>query len=68
MSLSINIQNITAATVQHLGGGEFHQPFDCVNVINDGGYVAMFLPAGTGQAVADAINAAIAPAMVEAAE
>lgn len=68
MSLSANIQNISGATVQHLGGGEFHQPFDCVNVITGGGYVAMFLPAGTGQAVADAINAALRPAIVEAAE
>jgi len=68
MSLSTNILNITGATVQHCGGGEFHQPFDCVNVITGGGYVALFLPAGTGQSVADAINAAISPAMAEAAE
>lgn len=67
MSLSTNIQNITGATVQHLGGGEFHRPFDCVNVITGGGHVALFLPAGTGQSVADAINAAISPAKAEAA-
>lgn len=68
MSIYAHVQNITGATVQHCGGGEFHQPFDCVNVRTEGGRVSLFLPAGTGQAVADAINAAISPAMAEAAE
>lgn len=35
--------------------------FDCVMIYDDGdGEVALFLPHRTGQAVADAINAAIA--------
>lgn len=68
MNVTVNIQRIAkAAAHNHYGKGAFAD-FDTVDVISEGGRVAMFLPAGTGQAVADAINAAIAPAMVEAAE
>lgn len=68
MSLYMNVQNITEArAVQHDGQAHL-AAFDSVDVRTQGGRVTLFLPAGTGQAVADAINAAIAPAMVEAAQ
>lgn len=68
MSLSINIQNITEARAHRHDGQAYFAAFDSVDVLTKSGRVTMFLPAGTGQAVADAINAAIAPAMAEAAE
>lgn len=68
MSLSTNIQNITEARAYHHDKQAHLAAFDSVDVRTEGGRVSLFLPAGTGQAVADAINAAISPAMAEAAE
>lgn len=63
MTLTVDFQNISAATAKSFTAGEFFPPFDCVKVASlNGGYVDLFLPSGTGQAVADAINAAVKPA------
>jgi hypothetical protein len=65
MATSVMIQNIVRAEVrQHEGG----QPFDTVKVTdNRGGTVTMFVNFGDGKSVADAINAAVAPAVEVAA-
>lgn len=68
MSLSLNVQHITEARAYHHDDQAHLAAFDTVDVLAKGGRVSLFLPAGTGQAVADAINAAISPAMSEAAE
>ena len=68
MTVRASIQNIDSAIAQAHGAGDFHTPFDTVNVKSrDGGYIDLFLPSGTGKSVADAINAAVAPAVEVAA-
>ena len=58
---NISIQGITKATVsQFTTSDAARAPFDTVCVVDGDGFRAsLFLPAGTGQAVADAINAAV---------
>lgn len=68
MSTSASIQNITNAEATSHAAGEFCAAFDSVKVTDDrGGYLLLFLPSGAGVAVADAICAAIAPALEVAA-
>lgn len=58
--ITINLHKPTRAIVVEHDAGEFHQPFSEVKVADkDGNTVRLFLPAGTGAAVAAAINAAI---------
>ena len=59
--ITVNMHKPTtrAIVVEH-DAGEFHNPFSEVKVADkDGNTVRLFLPAGTGAAVAAAINAAI---------
>lgn len=67
MSVSSDVQNITRASVLQCKATDRTAAFDSVQIHTEGGNASLYLPAGTGQAVADAINAAISPAMVEAA-
>ena len=63
MSTTAAIQNIHSAMAFRHGAGEFCEAFDTVKIEStNGGYIDLFLPHGTGQAVADAINAAVKPA------
>lgn len=59
--IDVTIHRITAARLRR------HESFDCVQLVvaRDEGHATLFLPAGTGQAVADAINAAVAVVPVE---
>lgn len=67
--INCTIQHIASAAAHSHGAGQFSAPFDSVTVSDDSGSsVTLFLPHGTGQSVADAINAAVKPAIVEAAE
>ena len=67
--INCTIQRIASATAHQHGAGEFSGPFDTVVLTGNGlASVTLFLPASTGQSVADAINAAVKPAIVEAAE
>lgn len=60
MTITMNFHNPERA--ESTSHASHNRPFDAVSVYDaGGGYVAMFLPIGSGQAVADAINAAIAP-------
>lgn len=68
MGVGSDIQNINSASVLHCSATERTRAFDSVQVYTDGGAASLYLPAGTGQAVADAINAAIAQKLAEAAE
>jgi hypothetical protein len=62
MSTAASIQNIDAAIAQSFPAGQFCAAFDNVKITSlGGGYIDLFLPSGTGQAVADAINAAVKP-------
>ena len=65
MSISTNIQNIVKASCQTL---KHTSAFDVVKVSTTTARADLFFPAGTGQAVADAINAAVKPQIAEAAE
>lgn len=68
MATSASIQNIDRAESTSHAGGEFCAAFDSVMVTDtSGGYIVLFFPSGTGEAVADAINAAIPPAIEDAA-
>lgn len=61
MTMTANMQRITSATFTEYDAGEYHLPFSSVNVRDaKGNGVTMFLPHGTGAAVAKAINEAIA--------
>lgn len=63
------IHHIARAVARSYGAGWSSGPFDAVKVSDDSGAsVTLFLPNGTGQSVAAAINAAVKPAIVEAAE
>lgn len=66
MSIDANFHAITSAkSSTHKAPGI---AFDAVTISDrDGSEVSLFLPIGTGQAVADAINAAISVSNVEAA-
>lgn len=67
--INCTIQHIASAAAYSHSAGQFSGPFDTVKVSDDSGAsVTLFLPDGTGQSVADAINAAVKPAIVEAAE
>ena len=63
MTVASEIQNITFAECISHGAGEFHAPFDVVKIKDkSGSHLDLFLPVNTGQAIADAINAAVKPA------
>ena len=63
MTTTAAIQNIDNATAVSHDAGEFCHAFDTVKIVSTGGgYIDLFLPHGTGQAIADAINAAVTPA------
>lgn len=68
--INCTIQHIARASAHTHDAGAFTGPFDTVTVAVDSGgaAVTLFLPDGTGQSVADAINAAVKPAIVEDAE
>lgn len=67
--INCTIQHIARASAHTHDAGTFNGPFDTVKVaIDNGASVTLFLPHGTGHSVADAINAAVKPAIVEAAE
>ena len=58
MSIYSAIQGIRDATASEFE--DFNPPFSTVTVkCEEGGDVKLFLPAGTAQSVADAINAAV---------
>lgn len=60
MTISVNLQHINRATSTEHDAGEYHLPFSSVNVRDEkGNGVTLFLPHGTGAAVAKAINEAI---------
>lgn len=68
MSVNVHFQHIKSAVHKTLRAGN-SDAFDAVDIQDEsGGCVTLFLRADTGRAVADAINAAIAPAVAEAAE
>ena len=68
MTLNVSLHDIKKAVSQSVGK-DFTDadPFDCVTLISGTGQLKLFLPFGTGRAVADAINAAVAPAVEVAA-
>jgi hypothetical protein len=71
--ISVNVQKITGARYHEYDAGEYHKAFDSVEISTESGMdnIALFLPAGTGAAVAAAIRDAIAPPVtppLEAAE
>ena len=68
MTVSVDFQNITNARAESFPAGQYHAAFDTVQVFTAKARVALFLPAGTGQNVADAINAALQPVQAEAAQ
>jgi len=58
--ITVNLHNPARASVAEHDAGEFHGPFSAVEVSDkDGNTVTLFLPGGTGAAVAAAITAAI---------
>jgi hypothetical protein len=58
MTLTVSVQLIESATCNTVENGD--APFDVVRIRDDlGASVNLYLPAGKGKAVADAINAAI---------
>jgi hypothetical protein len=60
MTISVDIQNIKRADAVTHGDGV--RSFDVVHVKTTSiGSASIYLPAGTGQGVADAINAALEP-------
>jgi hypothetical protein len=61
--IGVNVQKITGARYHEHKAGEYHAPFDSVEISTESGMdtIALFLPAGTGAAVAAAIRGAIAP-------
>jgi len=62
MTVNISIHHIEIAVAKTYPQNDF----DCVEVFTEDGFnLPMFLPYGTGQAVADAINAAIKPKETE---
>lgn len=64
MNVSADIHNIAGAECFSITASP-DRTFDVVRVkAFGGGGIAMFLPAGTGQAVADAISAAVVPTVV----
>ena len=65
--INVNIQNIAESQSQTLSTPNGVQ-FDVVTLITGASRVSLFFNAGTGQSVADAINAAIMPVMSEAAK
>ena len=63
MTMTANIHAIKKARVEHFG------TFSAVTAESaDGNAVTLFLPAGEGQAIADAINAAVRPLTDEVTE
>lgn len=64
MTICVSVHGIKKAIVQTFP--DFSEPFDLVESISwDSSSFSMHLPFGTGQAVADAINAAIKPKETE---
>ena len=58
--ITINLQKPVNASAIEYDAGAFHGPFSAVSVSDkDGNSVTLFLPGGTGAAVAAAITAAI---------
>ena len=69
MTVSISIHKITRAQCRpHPSPASPTKPFDVVDIFTTTGSANLFLPLGTGDAVAAAINAAVSPAIAEAAE
>lgn len=72
--ITINIQQITGASIMVIPGAEGYAEFSTVKVaVEDGSDCKLFVPPGPGhalkaQAIADAINAAIAAPVAMAAE
>lgn len=63
MTVSVNLHNPARAVVVEHDAGDYVGPFSAVNVSDkDGNTVTLFLPGGTGAAVAAAITAAIGAA------
>jgi len=62
MTIHATIQDLTGATCDNIPAGQYHGGFDAVRVAAKHSQATIFLPTGTGQAVADAINAALLPA------
>ena len=63
MTIVSQMSNITKAEATSYGAGEYHAPFDTVSAWSgDKSRLDLFLPHGTGRAIADAINAAVKPA------
>ena len=61
MTMTVNLHEITRAISTEHDAGDRHAPFSSVVVANKrGNNVTLFLPHGTGAAVAAAINEAIA--------
>lgn len=61
--ITVNLQKPVNASAIEYDAGEFHGPFSAVSVSDkDGNTVTLFLPGGTGAAVAAAITAAIGAA------
>ena len=61
MTVTTQIQRITIAIASSYPQSSEYDAFDVVTVTSEsGGDVKLFLPHETGQAVADAINAAVA--------
>jgi hypothetical protein len=67
MTVTVSILNIASANCQTLGANSLGA-FDVVKVSSDGSNVFLYLEAGKGRAVADAINAAIEIIVPEAAQ
>ena len=66
--LTVNIHPARAVAVSHERTTDC-RAFSTLRIDDESGsYVTVFLPAGRAQMVADAINAALAPAVKEAAE
>ena len=60
MTVSVNLHKPATASVIEHDAGDYSNPFSAVRVSDkDGNSVTLFLPGGTGAAVAAAITAAI---------
>ena len=67
MTMTLNFHSPERA--ESVSYASHNLPFDAVSVHDaGGGYVTMFLPLGAGQAVAEAINAAIGNSAAQADE
>lgn len=68
MTLSVGLHRPTAVRVEYFGPGEYHPAFGAVTFQSDRGAVSIYMTPAAATAVVAAFNAAMQPAIAEAAE